>query len=223
MTFNAIPGSGPLSPLSSTPAVPPPQRAETSATDASSSPARGTDTLSLSGTGPLSGMSLSETVQRAKAAQGVTFDVDETSERLIASHGGNLEQAYFESLDLRNTTKEKGYPEKLAAYSEKLGMDRNFTPDELRDIEHYMFAAASTAEKFAPEKNASQLDRSLSVLGREPYAASLAVLTVGYSAAKVVNQALPDSLKFLKSRTAPSLDEVGAGLKGIWRGIKDGI
>ncbi|MNT99858.1 hypothetical protein D3C72_2428210 [compost metagenome] len=86
-----------------------------------------------------------------------------------------------------------------------------------------MFAAASTAEKAAPGKDASQLDRSLAVLGREPHAVALAVLTAGYSAAKVVNQALPDSLKFLKSRTAPSLDEVSAGMKGIWRGLKDGI
>ncbi|MNU05225.1 hypothetical protein D3C72_2499540 [compost metagenome] len=61
------------------------------------------------------------------------------------------------------------------------------------------------------------------MLAREPYAVGLAALTVGYSAAKAVNRMLPQDLKFLKSRTAPSLDEVGAGLKGIWRGLKEGV
>ncbi|MNL41185.1 hypothetical protein D3C87_1635840 [compost metagenome] len=86
-----------------------------------------------------------------------------------------------------------------------------------------MFAAASVAEKGAPAADASYLDRVGAVLAREPHAVGMAALTVGYSAAKAVNRVLPQDLKFLKSRTAPSLDEVGAGLKGIWRGMKDGV
>jgi hypothetical protein len=190
----------------------------------SPAPAKGTDRLKLSGSGPLPASSLADVVARAQAAATPQeFDVDDASERLIASHGGNLDNAYFESLDLRNTTKQPGYAAKLSAYSQKLGMDRDLTPDELRDIEHYMFAAASVAEKGAPAADASYLERVGSVLAREPHAVGMAALTVGYSAAKAVNRVLPQDLKFLKSRTAPSLDEVSAGLKGIWRGMKDGV
>ncbi|GEM_PF-3969364 len=223
-TLNGIQGSSPAA-RSPMPTTAPPQQTEQLAADRPASSSRGTDNLALSGTGQLSSMSLSETVSRARAAQGGTqdFDVDDTSERLIASHGGNLDNAYFESIDMRNTTKEKGYAEKLGAYSEKLGMARDLTPDELRDVEHYVFAAASTAEKRAPGADASYMERVGAVLVREPYAVGLAAATIGYSAAKAVNQALPENLKFLRSRTAPSLDEVGAGLKGIWRGMKDGI
>ncbi len=223
MALSSLQGKSQVPSVATSVAAPPTRPPAEARPSEPTTSARGSDQLALSETGQQPRMALSDVVQRAKAAQGIAFDVAHASERLIASHGGDLEQAYFESLDLRNTTKQPGYAEKLEAYSRKLGMDRNFTPDELRDVEHFLFAAASTAEKAKPGKDASQLDRSLAVLGREPYAASLAVLTVGYSAAKVVNQALPDGLKFLKSRTAPSLEEVGAGLKGIWRGMKDGI
>lgn len=152
------------------------------------------------------------------------FDVSDASERLIASHGGDLEQAYFESLEMRNTSKNApSYPDKLAAYSHKLGLQRNLTADEMRDIEHFMFAAASVAEKAQAPKGADMLDRSLAVLKREPHAVAMGVLTVGYTAAKAVNNLLPKELKFLKSRTDPSLDELGAGLKGTFRGLKDKV
>ncbi|HEY9898891.1 MAG TPA: hypothetical protein V6D00_06885 [Pantanalinema sp.] len=214
---SAIPALRPQAPTQPAPALEAPQPA--------TSP-KGTDRLKLSGTAPLPAPSLSDAVARAQAAQAAprkAFDVDEASERLIAHHGGDLDNAYFESLDLRNTTKEPGYGAKLSAYSQKLGMDRDLTPDELRDIEHFMFAAASISEQGSPTANASDLGRVGTVLAREPHAVGLAVLTVGYSAAKAVNSVLPQDLKFLKSRTAPSLDEVGAGLKGIWRGMKDRV
>lgn len=220
MTVHSTQSSGatrPIAPASPRPVAPEVEQKE--------SASRGTDTLSFSGARSAPTSSLSEMVAKAKAAQGgkASFDVADASERLIASHGGNLESAYFESLDLRNTTRDPGYAEKLAAYSETLGMTRNLTPDELRDVEHYMFAAASVAEKSSPAQGAGSLERSMAVLRREPYALGLAVLTAGYSAAKAVNRALPDELKFLKSRTAPSLEEVSAGMKGIWRGMKDGL
>lgn len=223
MPINGVQGSAipalrpqaPTAPATQTAAAPPTAAAP-----------KGTDRLSLSGTSPLPAPSLSDAVARAQAAAGAApkaFDVAEASERLIAQHGGNLDNAYFESLDLRNTTKEPGYAAKLSAYSQKLGMGRDMTPDELRDVEHYMFAAASVAEKGAVGADASYLDRVGAVLSREPYAVGLSVLTVGYSAAKAVNRMLPQDLKFLKSRTAPSLEEVEAGLKGTWRGMKHGV
>lgn len=152
------------------------------------------------------------------------FDVSDASERLIGSHGGDLEQAYFESLDMRNTSqKEPGYADKLAAYSQKLGFQRNLSADEMRDIEHFMFAAASVSDKAQAPKDADFLDRAGTVLKREPHAVAMGVLTVGYSAAKAVNSLLPKDLKFLKSRTDPSVDEVAAGLKGTLRGLRDKV
>jgi len=179
--------------------------------------ARGeTDSMSL-GLGFSSEIGL-EDLAPTKAPK--AFDVSDASERLIDSHKGDLEQAYFESLDMRNTSKkDPGYGAKLADYSKKLGYDRNLTADEMRDIEHFMFAAASVAEKGQVSKKGE--GRELAVLKREPQAVAMGVLTVGYTAAKAVNKLLPQDLKFLKSRTDPSIDEVTAGLKGIWRGMKD--
>ncbi|MBO9542836.1 hypothetical protein J7643_19785 [bacterium] len=217
MPLNGVQGSQPPARV---PQAPPPQAPAPLAPQPSPA-AKGTDRLALSGPAPVATPALSDAVARARAAQ--AFDVEATSERLIGHHQGNLETAYFESLDLRNTTREPGYAAKLSAYSQKLGMARDLNPDELRDIEHYLFAAASVAEKGAPASDASYLERVGAVLAREPHAVGLAALTVGYSAAKAVNRVLPQDLKFLKSRTAPSLDEVGAGLKGIWRGLKDQV
>lgn len=180
-----------------------------------------TDRLRLASSGARSEISLSEVANSARARQ--PFDVSEASEKLIASHQGDLDQAYFESLDLRNTTKQDGYAAKLAAYSEKLGYQRNLTPDELRDVEHFMFAAASVADKAQPVPNGDMLDRAGTVLKREPHALALGILTVGYTAAKAVNRFLPKDLKFLKSRTDPSLDEVTSGLKGTLRGLRDKV
>jgi hypothetical protein len=56
------------------------------------------------------------------------FDVAAASERIVQASNGDLEQAYFKSITMRNL------PKKDPAYEQKL-----------RDMEHYPFAAAYTA------------------------------------------------------------------------------
>lgn len=150
------------------------------------------------------------------------FDVSDAAERLIAAHGGSLEMAYYESIGIRNAKKNApGYAKELADYSKKLGYDRNLTPDEMRDVEHFMYAAAYVSDQGKADRDAGLAGKSWATLKREPHAVVMGILTMGYSAAKAVNKVMPDGLKFLKSRTAPSLDEVSAGLKGTWRGLRE--
>jgi hypothetical protein len=149
------------------------------------------------------------------------FDVGKAAEGIIQKAGGKLDEAYYRSINLRNMPKtDPKYQEALAAFSKDAGLKQNITPDQLRDVEHFLFAAAWTAGE--PLKaDASYAERVVDTLRREGVFASNFVATLGYSAAKLLNEGSKATIgkSFLNSRTKPSLDEVIAGIRGAARGF----
>ena len=177
---------------------------------------KSSDRLATSSLGKASGLSLDH-------LEGSNdFDVSAACSRLIAAHGNNLDNAYYEAITMRDlSASDPTRNQEILDYSHKLGMDRPLTADEMRDIEHYMFAAAFVADQGEAGGNANFTQQALAVLKREPMLVGMIADTVGYTAAKVLNKALPEQLKFLKSRTDPSMKELVAGLKGVFRGFSN--
>ena len=152
------------------------------------------------------------------------FDISDASEAIIAKAGGDLEAAYMRSILLRNEDpKRPDYQQKLTQFSLDAGLKRPITTDELRDVEHYLFAAAYTAGIAPSKPSDTYLDEVGKTLAREITFASAVLSTVGYSVAKVANEASKATIgvPLLRSRTKPSLDELLAGIKGAARGLRD--
>lgn len=182
---------------------------------AASGPAQPRDGLALSGARPAG---------EAPAAGSADFKLGDGAERIIAKAGGDLEGAYARSILLRNKDpKSPDYQKELTQFSLDAGLKRPITKDELRDVEHYLFAAAYTAGIAPSKPDDDYLDKVGKTLARELTFASSVVATVGYSAAKVANEASKALFDkpLLKSRTKPSIEELMAGIKGAARGLAD--
>lgn len=173
------------------------------------------DGLSLSAARPAGG---------SPPAGSADFRLGDAAERLIAQAGGDLEQAYFRSINMRNADpKAPSYQRDLVQLSLDAGLSRPITKDELRDVEHYLFAAAYTAGIAPSKPDDGYLEKVGKTLARELTFASAVASTVGYSAAKVANEASKALFDkpLLKSRTKPSIEELLAGIQGAARGLTD--
>lgn len=182
---------------------------------ASAVPAQTLDAIALSGARPAAD---------AQAPGSKDFKLVEATEAIIGKAGGSLEQAYFRSINLRNADpKSPDYQRTLTQFSLDAGLKRPISKDELRDMEHYLFAAAYTAGIAPSEPTDDYLDKVGKTLARELTFASAVAATVGYTAAKVANEASKALFDkpLLKSRTTPSLDELYAGIRGAARGLGD--